>query len=130
MAASAFHPPYGEKMLTVAERTGFPGIIIIRNGIEGTMAFPLKREVRLLCSARQTDGTYRRHEIIFDAGEFSGYVETEEKLENPSLDENIRLIQNYLTSAKTDNPLFDRRVNATGEGFRQALDWLEKNIQT
>lgn len=128
MAASAFHPPYGEKMLTAGERAGFPGILIIRNGIEGSLAFPLKREVRLLCSARQKDGSYQRHEIIFDAGEFSGYVETEEKLENPSLDENVRLVQNYLASSSTDNALFDRRVKATAEGFRLAVEWLEKNM--
>jgi len=49
IATSAFHPPYGEKMLTISERAGFPGVIVIRNGIEGSLAFPLKREVRILC---------------------------------------------------------------------------------
>ena len=129
MAASAFHPPYGEKMLTIAEGAGVPGIIIIRNGIEGTMAFPLKREVRILCSARQAGGKYLRWEIIFNAEQYSGYVGTEEKLEHPSVDENIQLIENYWRDQKTDNELFDRRVSATCEGFRQAVDWLGKNVK-
>jgi len=58
LIASAFHPPYGEKMMTIAERAGFKGIIIVRNGIEGTIAFPLLREVKLLLSSRQEDGSF------------------------------------------------------------------------
>jgi len=43
LIASAFHPPYGEKMIAVAERAEFPATIIIRNGMEGSCAFALKR---------------------------------------------------------------------------------------
>jgi anthranilate phosphoribosyltransferase len=63
LIASAFHPPYGEKMMTIAERAGFKGIIIIRNGMEGGIAFPLKRPVKILLSAYQAPGVYKRHEI-------------------------------------------------------------------
>src|SRR5476649_952231 len=66
LIASAFHPPYGEKMMTVAERAGFKNIIIVRNGIEGTIAFPLLRGVKVLLSAKQKDGTFRRHEIAIE----------------------------------------------------------------
>ena len=93
------------------------------------MALPLEREVRILCSARQNNDNYLRHEIIFDAGHHVGYVETEEKLQAPSLDENVRLIKDYSISGKTNNELFDRRIKATGEGFRQAIVWLEQNIK-
>src|SRR3989338_6896958 len=64
--ASAFHPPYSEKMAFACEDAGFPGIIIIRNGMEGTLAFPLMREVNILCSVQQKDGTYVRGIIKFD----------------------------------------------------------------
>ncbi|MBI5150581.1 MAG: anthranilate phosphoribosyltransferase, partial [Candidatus Omnitrophica bacterium] len=50
LIASAFHPPYGEKMLAVAQKAGYPGIVILRNGLEGTLAFPLKRGVKILCA--------------------------------------------------------------------------------
>ena len=127
LAVSAFHPPYGEKMLTVAERMNVPGTIVVRNGIEGTMAFPLKREVRILCSAQMRDGTYKRHEIIFNPEEFLGYtVPAEEKLDQPSLKENVRLLQLHLAEGKTDNSLFDARVKATSAGFQQALNWIKE----
>ncbi len=129
IATSAFHPPYGEKMMTISERAGFPGIIVIRNGIEGSLAFPLKREVRILCSARQKDGSYVRNEIIFEAEKFLGEaLELEEKLENPKAVDNCRLIEEYITKGKAGNSHFDLRVKATQEGFRQAVAWLEANI--
>ena len=127
LAVSAFHPPYGEKMLTVAERSKISGAIVVRNGVEGTMAFPLKREVRLLCSAQMRDGTYKRHEIIFNPEEFLGYtVPAEEKLELPSLKENVRLLRLHLAEGKTDNLLFDARIKATSAGFEQALEWIKE----
>jgi anthranilate phosphoribosyltransferase len=128
MASSAFHPPYGEKMLTISERSGFPGIIVIRNGIEGSLAFSLKRETRILCSARQADGTYKRHEIVFQPEKYLGQsVETEEKLEHPKAIDNARLIKEYMDNEKTDNRHFDLRIKATCEGFRQALEWIKNN---
>ena len=126
--ASAFHPPYGEKMVMVADRAGYPGIVIVRNGLEGTLAFPLKRSVKILCSARQTDGQYLRQEIEFNAEEYLNVcVEVEEKFEQPSLRENARLIKEYAATGDTDNPLFNWRVRATCIGIAQAVEWIEKN---
>ncbi len=127
---SAFHPPYGEKMITVAERANFSGSIVVRNGIEGTIAFPLKRPVKILCTARQSDGSYLRHESTFDPIEFLGFeVPVEEKMENPSLSENVRLIRQHQRDGKTDNELFDYRVKATRAGIQSALEWVEKNCK-
>jgi anthranilate phosphoribosyltransferase len=128
IAVSAFHPPYGEKMMTIAERAGFPGIIVIRNGVEGSLAFPLKREVRILCSARQEDGSYRRHEIIFEPEKFLyETVDVEEKIEHPTALDNARLIEQYISRGSTENRHFDLRVRATCEGFRMAIAWLCKD---
>ncbi len=128
LIASAFHPPYGEKMVMVAERAGYPGIVIVRNGLEGTLAFPLKRSVKILCSARQADGQYLRQEIEFNAEEYLNIcVEVEEKFEQPSLQENARLIKEYAATDGTDNPLFTWRVRATCIGLAQAVEWIEKN---
>lgn len=130
IATSAFHPPYGEKMLTISERAGFPGIIVIRNGIEGSLAFSLKRETRILCSARQQDGSYLRHEIIFQPDDFLGEaVEMEEKIEHPKAVDNTRLIQEYNREGKTANKHFDFRTKVTCEGFRLALEWIRGNLR-
>jgi anthranilate phosphoribosyltransferase len=129
IVTSAFHPPYGEKMTTIAERAGFPAAIVVRNGLEGTLSFPLKRPVKILCSVRQKVGDYIRQELTFDPEQYLGVtVPVEEKLTDPSLAENIRLIEDHLAHQKTDNDLFDLRVQATAAGILQGLEWIEKNF--
>ncbi len=128
LIVSVFHPPYGEKMLSVAERAGYPGIIIVRNGLEGTLAFPLKRSVKMLCSARLADGQYRRQEIEFNPEEYLNIrVEVEEKFDQPSLEENIRLIREYARDGWTDYQLFNWRVRATCDGLARAVGWIENS---
>lgn len=118
---SAFHPPYGEKMRTVSERAGFKGIIVVRNGMEGGLGFPLLRPAKVLLSARQKDGSYLRHEMEFDTGV---KMDMEEKRGHLSAAENARLIKGHVRNDK----YFDLRVKVTCEGLRRALEWLERNI--
>ncbi len=152
LIASAFHPPYGEKMMTIAEHAGFKGIIIVRNGIEGTIAFPLLRDVKLLLSARQKDSSFKRHEIfvtpkLSEKNEDSlpaqkqinfskqqamiiknpSLIDTEEMIKKPKAADNATLIEAYLKSGASGNEHFDLRVKITCEGLNQALTWLNKN---
>jgi len=124
LIASAFHPPYGEKMMTIAERAGFKGIIIVRNGIEGTIAFPLLRGVKLLLSAKQKDGSFRRNEINIDN---TAKVDMEEMIEKPKALDNAKLIETYVQAGVSGSKYFDLRVQSTCEGLSQALRWLEEN---
>jgi len=124
LIASAFHPPYGEKMMNLAQRAGFKGIIIVRNGIEGTIAFPLLRDVKLLLSAKQKDGSFRRHEMI---KKNALVVDMEEMIEKPKASDNANLIETYLKAGASGNKRFDLRVKITGEGLNQALEWLKEN---
>ena len=124
LIVSAFHPPYGEKMMTIAERAGHKGIIIVRNGIEGTIAFPLLRDVKVLLSARQKDGSYRRHEMII---ENNPLVEIEEMIVKPKALDNAGFIENYVRSGTSGSKHFDLRVSSTTEGLQKALEWLKVN---
>ena len=126
LIASAFHPPYGEKMIRLGQRAGFKGVIIVRNGIEGTTAFPLLREVKLLLAARQADGGYRPHELLI---ENPSVVAQEEMIEKPKACDNARLILAYLKAGTSGNRHFDERVAVTHRGLSQALTWLKDNIQ-
>ncbi len=127
---SAFHPPYTEKMITIAERSGFPGAVVVRNGLEGTLAFPLMRTAKIMCSAKQKDGTYLRHEFEIDPERYlNNKVTTEEKLNEPSILENARLIGNYTDNGKTDYGLFDNRIKISCLGLSQALQWIEEQLK-
>jgi len=128
--SSAFHPPYGEKMLTTCERTGCPGSIIVRNGLEGTMSFPLMRSAKILCSALQKDGSYKREEIVIQPEDYLDHpIKIEERLTNPSLEKNKELIETYQGQGKTSYDLFDSRIKVTCAGFKKAIEWVENNME-
>ncbi len=125
LVASAFHPPYGEKMLRICERAGFSGAVIVRNGMEGTMAFPLMRAAKVLCSAVQADGSYRRHEFEVNARDFGiPSFQVEERIEQPDLGKNVDLIQRYYKEGQTGYDLFDSRVKVTCAGLQKAIKWV------
>lgn len=127
--SSAFHPPYGEKMLTICERAGYSGSIIVRNGLEGTLSFPLMRAAKILCSARQEDGSYKREEIVIQPEDYLDHkIKVEERLDNPSLEKNKELIETYQRDGKTSYALFDSRIKVTCAGFKKAIEWVENNM--
>ena len=129
IVTSAFHPPYGEKMLTIAERAGFKGVMVIRNGIEGSCGMPLKRPAKLLLSARQQDGGYVRHEINFDVEGFLGTSPVkEEQRERLAAEENATLIRSFKRTGNSGDEWFDARVKATKEAFRLGLEYLKENV--
>ncbi len=129
IVTSAFHPPYGEKMLTISERAGFKGAMVIRNGIEGSCGMPLKRPAKILLSARQKDGSYLRHEINFDVESLLGEsLPTEEQRESLTARTNADLIRQFHDSGKSGDLWFDARVKATQEAFRLGLDHLKRSV--
>ncbi len=129
MISSAYHPPFGEKMLAISERAGFKGAIVIRNGIEGSCAMPLKRPARIMLTARQKDGTYKRGEINFDIEGFLGEkIDVEEQREQLSAKDNALLIKAFGMSGTSGDIWFDARVKATREAFRLGLDYLKENV--
>lgn len=113
LIASAFHPPYGEKMLDIAEYAGFKKIIIIRNGLEGGTSFALKRSTKVLISINK-----QREEIEFNAEKELGVtVPVEEKIVPPSLMKNIELIKRYHDNGQTGYDLFDWRLESAKKCF-------------
>ncbi len=126
LIVSAFHPPYTEKMMTAAECSGFPSAIVIRNGLEGGMAFPLvDRPVKMLCSVQQCEGDYMRNELEILPSRLLGFeVKTDEKLTHPSVLENARLIAQFKEKGTSGNDIFDNRVKITCKGIKKAIDWI------
>lgn len=113
LIASAFHPPYGEKVLDLAEYMNFKKVIIIRNGLEGTTSFALKRPTKVLVSTKDNNGSYKREEIEFDAeNELNITVPVEEKIVPIVMDKNIDLIKTYIKNGSTGYDLFDWRIAA------------------
>ncbi len=128
--ASAFHPPYGEKMIQICENLQLPAAIIVRNGMEGTIALPLLRPAKILASVRQSDGTYLRKEFEFVTDQFlKEKFDIEEKNVNLSLDGNVRLIKEYQSNGKTGNRHFDARVKFTCACLAEVINFVKNNCE-
>ena len=128
--ASAFHPPYTEKMMTICERMGFPAAIIVRNGLEGTLSTFLNRSLKLFCSMRSCVDEYTHQEFSIDPGQISQKeIRVDENISNPSLEENARLVQNYKKTGQSGSELFDLRVKVTCESVKKAIEWVSPRIE-
>ena len=117
-------------MTALCERMGFSGIIIARNGLEGTLAAFLNRPLKLSCSARTCIDEYTRREFSVDPAEtINREIKTDENISSPSLEENVRLIQSYQKTGRSDNECFDLRVKVTCEAVRKAVEWIAPRIE-
>jgi len=120
--ASAFHVPYAQKMLTTCERAGFPGIIIVRNGLEGTTAFPLNRIAKVSVSVKQSDGSYLHNEFEFKPEDFlSTPVRIDENFKPPSLEKNLKLLKSYHAQNKTSYELFFLNLSLTADQSNMSI---------
>jgi hypothetical protein len=123
--ASAFHPPYGEKMLRLCEDQGVKAAVVVRNGIEGSIAFPLLRAAKVLATRRTGSAGYERREFEFDSKKELGHdMMLEARVENPNAFDNARLIENHLRANASGSRPFDLRVDATCAGLKRAIDWI------
>ncbi len=52
-----------------------------------------------------------------------------EKLAQPSLKENARLIEMCAQDGRTNNELFDLQVKISCAGYQKAIKWIEENIE-
>ena len=92
---------------------------MVRNGLEGGIAFPLKRAAKILCSRKNARGEYERSEFEFWAEkEYNISIPVEEKLNPPVLDENIRLIQEFDQHGATDQHVRSRHTRSARSGTR------------
>ncbi len=129
LLTSAFHTPYLEKMTRLAENVGFTGVIVVNRGMEGTLAFPLTRPIEMLCAAKQKDGTYLRNHFELAPETLMRWDPLREvMLKEPTVSENVHLIQAFHKTGCSGNEPFDRRVHLTRKGLDVALEWVEQNI--
>eukprot|EP00238_Polyblepharides_amylifera_P003021 CAMPEP_0196588240 /NCGR_PEP_ID=MMETSP1081-20130531/59954_1 /TAXON_ID=36882 /ORGANISM="Pyramimonas amylifera, Strain CCMP720" /LENGTH=215 /DNA_ID=CAMNT_0041910685 /DNA_START=27 /DNA_END=671 /DNA_ORIENTATION=- len=130
--SSAFHPPYTARMVEILERLEVPAMLILRKGLEGSLAFPLVagRKAQALCSVRLPSGAYLRHEYTFgceQAGEDPEQDELDCKRLGPGLPSSeaiADLIQKYHTNnGISGDVVFDKRVRVTLKGINEGIEW-------
>lgn len=127
LITSVFHIPYLEKMAELGNMTGFDGVIVLKRGLEGTLAPSLAKATGVFCTAKMQDGTFTTKTIEVNNNDFTQYrSDADAIIENLSIEQNIEYINQYIAEGKTGNSDFDSRVALAIELYKQGLDWIKQ----
>ncbi|WP_187262418.1 anthranilate phosphoribosyltransferase [Pontibacter beigongshangensis] len=130
LVTSVFHITYMEKMIKLADMAGFKGAIILKRGLEGTLAPSLAKASGILCAARQQDGSFITHTIDADTEALAHFrAGSDENVAPLLLEENIRLIRDFAEHGFTDNQDFNKRVNLSMALYNSGLQWVQQHWQ-
>lgn len=127
LITSVFHIPYLEKMAELGNMTGFDGVIVLKRGLEGTLAPSLAKATGVFCAAKMQDGIFTTKTIEVNDNDFTHYrSDADAIIENLSIEQNIEYINQYIAEGKTGNSDFDSRVALAIELYKQGLDWIKQ----
>ncbi|MEB0260072.1 MULTISPECIES: hypothetical protein [unclassified Mucilaginibacter] len=127
LITSVFHIPYLEKMAELGNMTGFDGVIVLKRGLEGTLAPSLAKATGVFCAAKMWDGTFITKTIEVNNNDFAQYrSDADAIIENLSIEQNIEYINQYIAEGKTGNLDFDCRIALAIELYKQGLDWIKQ----
>ncbi len=129
LITSVFHITYIEKMITLAGMAGFAGVIILKRGLEGTLAPSIAKASGITCAARQSDGSFRVQSFETAQEDFAAFRgEADEHVQNLNLADNIALIQQFAVQGLTENDDFNKRAHLMVALYQKGLDWIMHNL--
>lgn len=130
LVTSVFHITYMEKMVALAGMAGFSGVIVLKRGLEGSLAPSLSKASGILCAAKQADGNFLTHTISAEEEAFSEFRREADEITEPLLaKENVRLIRAFSKNGATGNTDFDCRVKLGIALFQKGLEWIKENTR-
>jgi anthranilate phosphoribosyltransferase len=126
LITSVFHIPYLEKMVELGIMAGFDAVIVLKRGLEGSLAPSLTKATGILCAVKKADGSILSKSIDANTADFAQYkAEADAIIDNLSLQQNIEYINQYIVEDQTGNLDFDNRVKFAIELYKQGLQWIE-----
>jgi anthranilate phosphoribosyltransferase len=123
LITSVFHIPYMEKMIWLADMAGFEAVIVLKRGLEGSLAPALAKAGGLLCAAKNKQGEFLTQTINLNE---ENKPEIDLSLENISVEENSTLIKEFAASGKTSNPNFDLYCHTAFSLYNKGLSWIKQ----
>ncbi|GAB3565513.1 hypothetical protein GCM10027578_13030 [Spirosoma luteolum] len=130
LVTSVFHITYQMKMAELALLAGFDAVVVLKRGLEGSLAPSTSRACGILCAVRTVQGHLFFQHFDGDAPAFAAYrTDDEPKIEQPQATDNARLVRQFMTSGQTDNADFDNRVRFAKALYSRGFDWIESQLQ-
>lgn len=129
LVTSVFHITYQMKMAELALLAGFDGVIVMKRGLEGTLAPSTSRASGILCAVRTAKGHLFFQHFDTTAPGFQSYkTESDDVVDTLYADENARLIRKFMAQRVTGNIDFDNRVRLAEAMLDRGLDWIEGQL--
>ncbi|WP_234736367.1 anthranilate phosphoribosyltransferase [Tellurirhabdus bombi] len=130
LVTSVFHITYQMKMAELALMAGFDAAIVLKRGLEGSLAPSTNRASGILCAVRTPQGHLFFQHFDADLPAFAEYRnDSDEEVISPYAHDNARLIREFLADGKSANADFDNRVRFAKALFGRGLDWIEGQLQ-
>ncbi len=126
LIASAFHGPYLEKMSDFAAKAGFKGSIIVRKGLEGTIAFSLSKPVEVLVQGNVDNRTVRQL-LSFEPALVGAAIQEDGRMSSVDTAQNAELLSRFVSEGSTGDARFDLRIHYTIKGIESALATLSES---
>jgi len=125
LITSVFHITYLEKMVRLADMTGFTGVIVLKRGLEGTLAPSVARASGILCAAKTAGGTWKTQTFEAGADDLSPFRADQDVVVEPLHPaDNLSLIHRFTATGRTGNADFDKRVGLAQALYTKGLEWI------
>ena len=129
LVTSVFHITYQMKMAELALMAGFDAAIVLKRGLEGTLAPSTARATGVLCAVRTSENHLFYQHFDADRPAFASFkTETDLEVTEPQAADNAQLVKTYLAHQQTGNADFDNRVRFALALYGRGLDWIEERL--
>ncbi|QCR24852.1 anthranilate phosphoribosyltransferase [Pontibacter sp. SGAir0037] len=129
LVVSVFHLTYIEKMITLAAMAGFKGVMVMKRGLEGTLAPSIAKASGITCALIKADGTFITQSFEATQEEFTPFrADSDDVVEALHLQDNVALVRQFAAKGATTNQDFDKRVNLAFALYQKGLSWIEENM--
>jgi anthranilate phosphoribosyltransferase len=126
LITSVFHIPYLEKMIELGFMAGFNAVIVLKRGLEGSLAPSLSKATGILCGVKLQDGSIVTQNFDTSNERYASFKSTTDAIVEPlNIKSNIKYIQDYLSSGTTGDADFDLRVQLSVKLYSEGLNWIK-----
>ncbi|WP_019989489.1 hypothetical protein [Rudanella lutea] len=130
LVTSVFHITYQMKMAELALMAGFDAAIVMKRGLEGTLAPATSRASGVLCAVRTAQGHLFFQNFEADRPEFASFRTDEDPdVPNPTAADNAALIRKFVAQKVTGDEHFDNRVRYAYALMERGMEWIEGQLK-
>lgn len=128
LISSVYHITYQEKMVSLSFMAGFKGAVVMKRGLEGSLAPNTSKGCGILCAVKKDDGTILKTTFDMAHPEMQIFITSEEiSVENVTMEENTKWVIDFNNNKKSENAAFNNCINAAEKLYGLGLNWLKEN---